>query len=183
MSNVHPNRALFPKELEARRRKAARYFQDGKTRYWVAKHFKVSFTASGEWYARWKEGTLGARKPGKKEKLSAEQKKKLSNMILKNPTKYGYDTQLWTLDRITSCVKKELKVSYKPRSLSHMLHTLGFSCQKPERRAKERNEKKIAEWKKVTWPALLKKGSARINLLFLRRIRFFRETAHTKNMG
>ena len=158
MSNVHPNRALFPKELEARRRKAARYFQDGKTRYWVAKHFKVSFTASGEWYARWKEGTLGARKPGKKEKLSAEQKKKLSNMILKNPTKYGYDTQLWTLDRFTSCVKKELKVSYKPRSLSHMLHTLGFSCQKPERRAKERNEKKIAEWKKVTWPALLKKG-------------------------
>lgn len=158
MNNLHPNRALSPKELEARRRKAAKYFEEGKTKYWVALYFKVSFPASGEWYRRWKENTLEAQKPGKKEKLSTEQKKELSKMILKNPAKYGYQTQLWTLARITACVKKELKVSYKPRSLSHMLHILGFSCQKPERRAKERNEKKIAEWKKITWPALLKKG-------------------------
>lgn len=158
MNNLHPNRALSPKELEARRRKAAKYFQDGKTKYWVAQHFKVSFPAAGEWYRRWQENTLEARKPGKKEKLSPEQKKGLSRMILRNPIKYGYETQLWTLDRITSSVRKEFKVSYKPRSLSHMLHMLGFSCQKPERRAKERNEKKIAEWKRTTWPALLKKG-------------------------
>jgi|SRR3989338_2372588 len=158
MNNLHPNRALSPKELEVRRRKAARYFQGGKTKYWVAKHFKVSFSASGEWYRRWQEDTLEARKPGKKEKLSVEQKKELSKMILTNPTVYGYETQLWTLDRITSCVRKELNVSYRPRSLSHMLHMLGFSCQKPERRSRERNEKKIAEWKRTVWPALLKKG-------------------------
>ncbi len=158
MNNLHPNRALSPKELEARRRKAAKYFQEGKTKYWVAKHFKVSFSASGDWYRRWEEDSLEARKPGKKEKLSAGQKEELSKMILRNPIRYGYETQLWTLDRITSCVRKELNVSYKPRSLSHMLHMLGFSCQKPERRAKERNEKKIAEWKRTVWPALLKKG-------------------------
>lgn len=158
MNTQHPNRALSPKELEARRRKAAEYFMAGKTKYWVANHFKVSFPASGEWYQRWKDDTLEAQKPGKKEKLSPEQKKGLSRMILKNPIRYGYETQLWTLDRITSCVRKEFNVSYKPRSLSHMLHMLGFSCQKPERRAKERNEKKIAEWKRSKWPALLKKG-------------------------
>lgn len=158
MSKQHPNRALSPKELEARRRKAAEYFKHGKTKYWVAKRFKVSFTASGEWHKRWKGDSLEARKPGQKEKLSPEQKKGLSKMILKNPTFYGYDTQLWTLDRITSCVKKEFEITYRPRSLSHMLHMLGFSCQKPERRARERNEKKIAEWKKQMWPALLKKG-------------------------
>lgn len=158
MNTQHPNRALSPKELEARRKKAAEYFKQGRTRYWVAKHFKVSFPASGEWYRRWEDNTLGARKPGKKEKLSALDKKELSKMILRNPTVYGYDTQLWTLERITAVVQKELNVAYKPRSLSHMLHTLGFSCQKPERRAKERNEKNIAEWKRVAWPALLKKG-------------------------
>lgn len=158
MSALHPNRALSPKELEARRRRAARYFTQGRTKYWVAKHFNVSFPAAGEWYKRWKDDTLAARKPGKKEKLSPEQKKDLSKMILKNPTVYGYATQLWTLERITSVVQKELNVSYRPRSLSHMLHTLGFSCQKPERRAKERNEKSIAEWKRTAWPALLKKG-------------------------
>lgn len=158
MNTQHHNRALSSKELEARRRKAAEYFKQGKTKYWVAKHFKVSFPASGEWYKRWKSDTLEAQKPGKKEKLSVEQKKGLSRMILKNPTFYGYETQLWTLERITACVKKEFGIAYRPRSLSHMLHTLGFSCQKPERRAKERNEKKIVEWRKHTWPALLKKG-------------------------
>lgn len=158
MSALHPNRALSPKELEARRRRAAGYFTKGRTKYWVAKHFNVSFPAAGEWHRRWKDGTLAARKPGKKEKLSYEQKRDLSNMLLKNPTVYGYATQLWTLERITSVVHKELNVSYRPRSLSHMLHMLGFSCQKPERRAKERNEKRIAEWKRAAWPALLKKG-------------------------
>lgn len=158
MNKQHPNRAFSPKELEARRRKAAEFFKQGKTKYWVALHFKVSFPASGEWHKRWKDDTLAAQKPGKKEKLSFEQKKDLSKMILRNPTVYGFTTQLWTLERITSVVQKELNVSYKPRSLSHMLHMLGFSCQKPERRAKERNEKRIAEWRKQTWPALLKKG-------------------------
>ncbi len=86
------------------------------------------------------------------------QKKALTKMILKSPAVYGYTTQLWTLDRITACVRQELKVSYRPRSLSHMLHMLGFSCQKPMSRVKERNEKKIAEWKRTIWPAMLKKG-------------------------
>lgn len=130
----------------------------GKTKYWVSQRFKVSKPAAGEWYSRWKNGTLQARKPGQKEKLSPLQKKELAKMILKNPSAYGYETQLWTLARITFCVKKEFGAAYKPRSLSHMLHMLGFSCQKPERRAKERNEKKIAQWKKYEWPALLKKG-------------------------
>lgn len=158
MNTLHPNRALPPQELEARRRTAARYFKAGKTRYWVSKYFGVSRPAVGEWYSRWKDGTLQAQKPGQKEKLSAPQKKELAKMILKNPAVYGYDTQLWTLSRITACVKKEFSVAYQPRSLSHMLHSLGFSCQKPDRRAKERNEKKIALWKKQEWPVLLKKG-------------------------
>ncbi len=110
MNMQHPNRALPPKELEARRRKAARYFEQGKTKYWVAKRFNVSFAASGEWHRRWEDGALEARKPGKKEKLSASEKKELSRIILKNPTAYGYETQLWTLERITSVVRRELGV-------------------------------------------------------------------------
>ena len=158
MNTLHPNRALPPQELEARRKTAARYFKQGKTRYWVSRHFQVSRPAASQWYQRWKDGTLASRKPGKKEKLASDQKKKLAGIILNNPTAYGYSTQLWTLERITAVVKKKLKVAYKPRSLAHMLHSLGFSYQKPEQRAKERNEKKIKTWMTKTWPRLLKKG-------------------------
>src|ERR1700743_3731440 len=38
---------------------------------------------------------------------------------------------------------------------------LGFSAQKPERRAIERDEEAVRHWKRHTWPALKKKPSAK----------------------
>ena len=38
-----------------------------------------------------------------------------------------------------------------------ILGQLGFSCQKPEGRARERNEPAIQTWKQAQWPALKKK--------------------------
>ncbi|ATF34056.1 hypothetical protein CO709_04250 [Burkholderia thailandensis] len=37
-----------------------------------------------------------------------------------------------------------------------LLSALGFSSQKPERRAIERNEEAVLSWKRKTWPALKK---------------------------
>ena len=36
--------------------------------------------------------------------------------------------------------------------VARLLHELGFSCQKPERRALERDEEKIEDWKCKRWP-------------------------------
>jgi transposase len=38
--------------------------------------------------------------------------------------------------------------------------SLGFSCQRPERRAIERDEQAIRQWKRVQWPELKKKRDA-----------------------
>jgi transposase len=38
-----------------------------------------------------------------------------------------------------------------------ILGSLGFSAQKPERRAIERNEEAVRSWQRRTWPALKKK--------------------------
>jgi transposase len=38
-----------------------------------------------------------------------------------------------------------------------ILHELGFSHQKPARRAAERDEARIDAWRGEVWPALLKK--------------------------
>lgn len=163
MNTLHPNRALPPKELEERRLKAASYFKRGNTQYWVAKHFGVSKTAAREWYIRFKRGgtdAMLAQKPGNKGKLTERDKKALSVAILKGPTEFGYPTQLWTLSRVTEVARMVTKASYKPRSIWHTLYALGFSCQKPERRSKERDEKAITDWKMNKWPKLLKKGRA-----------------------
>lgn len=158
MNHRHPNRALSPQELEKRRLKAGRLFTQGNTAYFIEKKFGVSSTTAREWKARWKEGALHARSEGRASKLSPTQKETLSALIVKGPLTSGYATDLWTLSRLTELVRKQCAVSYRPRSLWHLMHALGFSCQKPARKAKERNERAIARWVKEEWPTLLKRG-------------------------
>ena len=158
MNNHHPNRALAVQELEARRLKAGRLFSRGKTAYYIEKKFGISSTTAREWRKRWKDGTLRAQKQGRVSKLTTAQKKHLSERIIKGPEAAGYNTQLWTLERVTKLIKETEGVIYQPRSVWHLMHELGFSCQKPSRRAKERDETAIQEWKQTQWPALLKKG-------------------------
>lgn len=160
MNNHHPNRALPIEELEARRIAAGRLFARGKTAYYVEKKFGISSTTSREWRKRWNNGTLHAQKQGRVSKLTDAQKRRLSSRILKGPEAAGWKTQLWTLGRITALIRKTERVFYRPRSVWHLMHELGFSCQKPSRRAKERDEKAIAEWKQTAWPKLLKRGLA-----------------------
>lgn len=158
MSNHHPNRALPVHELEKRRLRAGRYFDTGKTAYFIERRFGVSSTTAREWRTRWKNGTLQAGHQGNSSKLTPAQKKAVAQAIQKGPRAAGYQTELWTLGRITALILKTQNIRYKPRSVWHVLHAIGFSCQKPTRRAKERDERKIREWKETTWPTLLKKG-------------------------
>lgn len=158
MNTLHPNRALSVHELEKRRLQAGRYFDTGKTAYFVERHFGISSTTAREWRTRWKEGTLRAQPQGNTPLLTEKQKKDVAKHILKGPAAAGYETELWTLGRITSLIATTQKVRYRPRSVWHLMHAIGFSCQKPTRRAKERDEKAILNWKQVEWPRLQKKG-------------------------
>jgi transposase len=47
--------------------------------------------------------------------------------------------------------------SYHPAHVSRILAELGWSYQKPERRAVERNEGAIAHWKRYRWVEIKKK--------------------------
>lgn len=154
----HPNRALSVKELEERRLKAGRYFDQKKTAYFVEKKFSVSSTTAREWRTRWEQGTLKAQPQGSPAKLTPAQKKALVKRILKGPIAQGYATELWTLERMTDLIWQTEHVRYRPRSVWHLMQALGFSCQRPTRRARERNEQHIQQWKLQTWPSLIKKG-------------------------
>lgn len=157
-----------PKErarlLEARRFKAVAYFKEGKSQIWVARHFNVSRPTAHEWYWKWnKQGVRGlkaTKPPGVSPKLNRSQLSKGEKILVKGPLFSGYSTALWTLPRIAKIIKKETRVSYHPGHVSKLLHALGWSSQKPVRRARERDEKAIANWKRNIWPAIQKKGLA-----------------------
>ncbi len=68
----------------------------------------------------------------------------------------GFPTELWTLPRVAKLIKQRFGVAYSSGHIWHLLRRLGFSCQKPARRATQRDEAAIERWKKRRWPALKK---------------------------
>ena len=72
------------------------------------------------------------------------------------PTEHGFDTELWTLKRVRLLIEQRFGVSYNEAHVWRMLDSLGFSPQRPDRRAIERDEDAVPMWKRKTWPALKK---------------------------
>ena len=54
-------------------------------------------------------------------------------------------------------LQERFGVAYHSNHMWRFLQGLGWSVQKPLKRARERNEKAIAHWKRYTWPHI-KKG-------------------------
>jgi transposase len=68
------------------------------------------------------------------------------------PAAYGWDQdQRWTLARVTALIARLFHMPYTLRGVSYLLHRMGFTSQVPVRRAAERDEAKIAEWRSQTW--------------------------------
>jgi len=99
-------------------------------------------------------------KGGRPARLDAEQLAKLQVALLEGPGAHGFDTPLWTIKRVRLLIERKFGVRYSTVHVWRLLGQLGFSSQKPERRALERDEVAIEQWKKVTWPRLKKKPSA-----------------------
>lgn len=68
----------------------------------------------------------------------------------------GFATQLWTLPRIRLLIEAHFHVRLSESWILRLLRQLGWSCQRPEGRARERDEAAIRRWKQVRWPQLKK---------------------------
>lgn len=157
----HPNRALSQEDMEARRLKAVPYFNKAWPLRRIGKKLGVSFIAAYQWKTVWKkEGAAGlkAGRYGHPSKLTSLKEKAVKKKILQGAEAHGFSGDFWTLKRVTKAVKSWTGVPYRDRSVWHLLRRLGFSCQKPVRRAIERDEKAIGIWKQNIWP-VVKKGA------------------------
>ena len=66
-------------------------------------------------------------------------------------------TDLWTCARVQQVIEEKFGVTYHVDHVGRLLHSLGFSPQRPQRRARERNEAAIEHWRRYDWPRI-KKG-------------------------
>jgi hypothetical protein len=69
---------------------------------------------------------------------------------------------LWTLARVAEVIERFTGVRYSQTQTWAVLHErLGWSVQRPARRAVERDEEAIASWVKNDWPRIRKRPAPR----------------------
>jgi len=103
------------------------------------------------------EALKSAGRAGRKPELSEADRERLQELLLQGPEKLGYETPLWTCSRVAHLIENEFDVEYHPGHVWKILDDLGWSCQRPVGRARERNEEAIRRWRRVGWPAIKKK--------------------------
>lgn len=173
--------------LERRRRDAVAMLRHGSTPTQVARALRVSVVSVGRWRKAAEDGgvrALAARPhPGRKPKLSMEQRTRLIDLLKKGPKHHGYATELWTLSRVAEVIERHFRVSYDPSQVWRILRSMGWSCQKPERRARERDEAAIERWRRVDWPRIKKGGRKRPERAVHRRERADAPAAGATHLG
>jgi len=73
-------------------------------------------------------------------------------MLRQGARKHGYSTELWTLKRIGELIGKHFDVTYEPSGVWRLLRGMGWSCRKPERRARERDGEAMVRWRNKERP-------------------------------
>jgi transposase len=157
-------------ELEARRCRAAEYFQERRPLQEIADRFGVTLTSVKRWKRAWKangvEGLAAKPHPGPAPKLSEQQRQELVEILLAGPVAAGFRTDLWTCKRVAQAVRKRFKVSYHRDHVRRILHDLGFSPQKPRRVAREQDAAAVEGWRKKGWPRIKKKRGGAVPASF-----------------
>ena len=151
--------------LKARRMRAADLFGRGKSQADVARELGVSAESASEWYRLWSAGgrqaLAGAGRAGRLPRLTDEQIGELEGLLLKGPRANGFETDLWTLARVAEVIEGSFGISYsQTQTWDIMRRRLGWTRQRPARRALERDDVAIANWIKNDWPRVKKAPGA-----------------------
>ena len=142
-----------PGQLEQRRLKAWKLLREGLAPVEVARRLGIHRRSVRRWRAMGEHKQLAARPAsGRPPKLTEAQREQLVGCLLAGPRACGYATELWTCPRIAEVIRRRFKVRYYPSHLGRLLRSLGFTPQKPERQARERDEEAIQGWVRDIWP-------------------------------
>lgn len=150
------------KHIEHLRQQAITLFDTDLSNAEIGRRLGVSRPTISQWRTRYRRDGADALQlsaPGPDARLNAEQREQLAVALLQGPQAHGYPSQLWTLERIAALIEKRTGVHYHPGHVWRLLQQMGGSCQKPQTRARERNEAAIVHWRQVEWPRI-KKGQA-----------------------
>ncbi len=145
---------------------AAEMFARGKRQIDVVSELGVSAQTASRWHraflAEGKAGLVGAGRAGRLPRLTDEQLAQVEQALTKGPRANGFATEMWTLARVAEVIETVTGVRYgQTQTWTILRERLGWSRQRPARRAVERDDEAIATWVKHEWPRIKKvRGAA-----------------------
>lgn len=162
LQRVRPRRDF--QALENRRKQAAKLFRAGEILASVARALKVSRQSVSRWYQQWRQGGAtalqGAGRAGRKPKLDPQQRRRVEWALRQGARSHGFGTDLWTLPRVAVVIERVTGVRYHPGHVWRILGAMGWSLQRPARRARERDEEAVRQWIRQRWPGVKKTPGA-----------------------
>lgn len=151
--------------MAERRAEGVRLLQAGEmTQVEIARYLSVSEAAVSQWQQKLEQAGPDALQPhtasGRPAKLDATARQTLIEKLEAGAIAAGFPTEQWTQARIKQVIEREFGVSYHRDYISRLLHKIGWSVQKPDPRAIERDEELIQAWLKRDWPRIKKSAAA-----------------------
>ena len=147
-----------PAELERRRRRAVELVEQGESPTVVARILGVRTTSVHRWRRMaYRQHGLDARPlPGPVPLLSDGHLEQLERLLLQGAKAHGWPNELWTASRVARLIGDRFGVSYHPEHVRKILkRRLGWTSQKPRRKARERNDKEVERWVADDLPRIL----------------------------
>src|SRR5918995_4663366 len=126
------------------RMQAGELFAAGHTKAEVARTLGVARQNVSRWHARWRQGGLQALRSagptGYAPRLDDQQLHRIDQALRQGARANGFDTDHWTLARITTVIQRLTGVGYHPGHTWKLLRRrMGWRLQRPARRAVERD--------------------------------------------
>ena len=135
-------------ELQRRRLRAVELVNQGESPEDVARFLGCGRSSVYTWLqlAREDLGRLAAKPhPGRTPRLTDGQVAELEGLLLKGAKAHGWRTDLWTAARAAELIERHFRLHFHPEHVRKVVkQKLGWTSQKPQRKAKERDEVVIA---------------------------------------
>ena len=143
--------------FEGVRMQAGALFAAGHAQAEIARTLGVARQNVSRWHAQWQAGGLQALRSagptGPTPRLSDAQLAAIDQALRQGARAFGFDTDHWTLARVSSVIEQLTGVAYHPGHTCKLLRRrLYYRLQRPARRAVERDEQAIARWVAEDWP-------------------------------
>lgn len=147
-------------ELERRRRLAVQRVRQGESPTVVARVLGINRTSLYRWRKMAEQGRAGLAakpQPGRTPRLDDEQLRKLERLLSQGADAHGWPNRLWTAARVAQLIRRHFNLTFHPDHVGRFLRQrLGWTPQKPKRKARERDEDDIAHWQQVEFPRIVR---------------------------